>query len=80
LLSGLQEGRFPYYEEDLSAIDKQAAMDLASERRLFYVAITRAKQKLVLLETPTSDEHKTDETRGYSARSAKELVLVEICV
>jgi DNA helicase-2/ATP-dependent DNA helicase PcrA len=58
LLSGLQEGRFPYYEEDLSAIDKQAAMDLASERRLFYVAITRAKQKLVLLETPTSDEHK----------------------
>ncbi|ETI62117.1 ATP-dependent helicase [Marinomonas profundimaris] len=58
LLSGLQEGRFPYYDEDLSAIDKQAATDLASERRLFYVAITRAKQKLVLLETPSSDEHK----------------------
>ena len=58
LLSGLQEGRFPYYDEDLSAIDKQAASDLASERRLFYVAITRAKQKLVLLETPSADEHK----------------------
>ncbi|WP_417526987.1 ATP-dependent helicase [Marinomonas shanghaiensis] len=58
LLSGLQEGRFPYYDEDLSAIDKQAASDLASERRLFYVAITRAKQKLVLLESPSADEHK----------------------
>lgn len=58
LLSGLQEGRFPYYDEDLSAIDKQAATDLASERRLFYVAITRAKQKLVILETPTADESK----------------------
>lgn len=58
LLSGLQEGRFPYYDEDLSAIDKQAASDLASERRLFYVAITRAKQKLVLLESPSTDEHK----------------------
>ncbi|WP_254682363.1 ATP-dependent helicase [Marinomonas sp. FW-1] len=58
LLSGLQEGRFPYYDEDLSAIDKQAASDMASERRLFYVAITRAKQKLVLLESPSADEHK----------------------
>lgn len=57
LLTGLQEGRFPYYDEDLSAIDKQAASDLASERRLFYVAITRAKKKLVLLETPTSEEY-----------------------
>lgn len=58
LLSGLQEGRFPYYDEDLSAIDKQAAAQMASERRLFYVAITRAKQKLVLLESPTADEMK----------------------
>ncbi|MBJ7539071.1 ATP-dependent helicase [Marinomonas sp. C1424] len=58
LLSGLQEGRFPYYDEGLSAIDKKAASELASERRLFYVAITRAKQKLVLLESPTPDEHK----------------------
>ena len=58
LVSGLQEGRFPYYEEDLSAIDKQAALELASERRLFYVAITRAKQKLVILEAPSAQEHK----------------------
>jgi DNA helicase-2/ATP-dependent DNA helicase PcrA len=58
LLSGLREGRFPYYEEDLSAIDKQAAQALASERRLFYVGITRAKRKLVLLETPTPEESK----------------------
>ena len=56
LLSGLREGRFPYYDEDLSSIDKQAAQAMASERRLFYVAITRARQKLVLLETPTKDE------------------------
>ena len=58
LVSGLQEGRFPYYEEDVSAIDKQAALELASERRLFYVAITRAKQKLVILEAPNAEEHK----------------------
>ncbi|MCV2402945.1 ATP-dependent helicase [Marinomonas sp. C2222] len=58
LLSGLQEGRFPYYEEDLSAIDKQAASDMASERRLFYVAITRAKKKLVLLEAPSKADKK----------------------
>ncbi len=58
LLCGLQEGRFPYYEEDLSAIDKQAANELAAERRLFYVAMTRARQKLVLLETPSAEENK----------------------
>jgi DNA helicase-2/ATP-dependent DNA helicase PcrA len=69
LLSGLQEGRFPYYDEDLSAIDKQAASDLASERRLFYVAITRAKQKLVLLESPSADEHKRMK-QGYIPRAA----------
>ncbi|BFM48419.1 ATP-dependent helicase [Marinomonas sp. THO17] len=58
LLCGLQEGRFPYYEEDLSAIDKQAANELAAERRLFYVAMTRARHKLVILETPSADENK----------------------
>ena len=69
LLSGLQEGRFPYYDEDLSAIDNKAASQMASERRLFYVAITRAKQKLVLLETPTPEESKKMK-RGDIPRSA----------
>ncbi|GAB3478274.1 ATP-dependent helicase [Marinomonas epiphytica] len=58
VVTGLREGRFPYYEEDLSHIDRQAAKEMSSERRLFYVAITRAKQKLVVLEAPTKDEHK----------------------
>ncbi|MDB4837705.1 ATP-dependent helicase [Marinomonas sp.] len=58
LLAGLQEGRFPYYEQDLSSIDRQAASDMASERRLFYVAMTRARQKLVFLEMPTKSDQK----------------------
>lgn len=69
LLSGLQEGRFPYYDEDLSRIDQQAASQMQSERRLFYVAITRAKQQLVILETPTVDENKRMK-RGEIPRSA----------
>ncbi|MBR7887933.1 ATP-dependent helicase [Marinomonas sp. A79] len=75
LLSGLQEGRFPYYDEDLSAIDKQAASDLASERRLFYVAITRARKKLVILETPTADEHKRMKQGDIPRAAVKSLSL-----
>ncbi|MCB5160597.1 ATP-dependent helicase [Marinomonas algarum] len=75
LLSGLQEGRFPYYDEDLSAVDKQAASNLASERRLFYVAITRAKKKLVILETPTDDEHKRMKQGDIPRAAVKSLSL-----
>ncbi|WP_245959142.1 ATP-dependent helicase [Marinomonas pollencensis] len=75
LLSGLQEGRFPYYDEDLSAIDKQAASQMASERRLFYVAITRAKQKLVLLETPTPDDTKKMQRGDIPRAALKNLAL-----
>ena len=75
LLSGLQEGRFPYYDEDLSSIDKQAAREMASERRLFYVAITRAKQKLVLLETPTPDESKKMKRGDIPRAALKHLAL-----
>ncbi|MBM6550045.1 ATP-dependent helicase [Marinomonas ostreistagni] len=56
LMSGLQEGRFPYYDDDLSAIDRQAAAEMQAERRLFYVAMTRARQRLVFLETPVGEE------------------------
>lgn len=55
MMSGLQEGRFPYYEDDLSSIDKQAAAEMQAERRLFYVAMTRARKRLVFLETPNGD-------------------------
>ncbi|WP_133011430.1 ATP-dependent helicase [Marinomonas flavescens] len=75
LLSGLQEGRFPYYDEDLSAIDKKAASQMASERRLFYVAITRAKQKLVLLETPTPEESKKMKRGDIPRAALKNLAL-----
>lgn len=75
LLSGLQEGRFPYYDEDLSAIDKSAASQMLSERRLFYVAITRAKQKLVILETPTPDESKRMKRGDIPRAALKNLAL-----
>ncbi|WP_245957880.1 ATP-dependent helicase [Marinomonas piezotolerans] len=58
MMSGLQEGRFPYYDEDLSSIDRQAASQMQAERRLFYVAMTRARKRLVFLECPASDESK----------------------
>lgn len=75
LLTGLQEGRFPYYDTDLSTIDKQASSDLASERRLFYVAITRAKKKLILLETPTSDEYHALQQGDILSQEPKDLSL-----
>lgn len=43
LLPGLAEGRFPYLGDDAEAYDVEA------ERRLFYVAITRARERLILL-------------------------------
>lgn len=56
MMSGLQEGRFPYYDDDLSSIDKQAAAEMQAERRLFYVAMTRARKRLVFLESPSAEE------------------------
>lgn len=56
MMSGLQEGRFPYYDEDLSSIDRQAAAEMQAERRLFYVAMTRARRRLVFLENPVGEE------------------------
>lgn len=56
MMSGLQEGRFPYYDDDLSAIDRQAAAEMEAERRLFYVAMTRARKRLVFLENPVGEE------------------------
>ncbi len=52
IMTGLQEGRFPYYEKDVDVPQIEA------ERRLFYVGITRAKQRLVFLHQPTKLEHK----------------------
>ena len=46
-ITGLEEGLFPLYN---TALDKQ---DLEEERRLFYVGITRAKQKLYLTHART---------------------------
>ncbi|HTP80558.1 MAG TPA: UvrD-helicase domain-containing protein [Bacteroidota bacterium] len=44
-ITGLEEGLLPFYSSEL---DKA---DLDEERRLFYVGITRAQQKLYLLES-----------------------------
>ncbi|WP_231886189.1 ATP-dependent helicase [Marinomonas atlantica] len=56
MMSGLQEGRFPYYDDDLSSIDRQAAAEMQAERRLFYVAMTRARKRLVFLESPSGED------------------------
>ena len=53
IMAGLKEGQFPYYE---SSTTDSAQLD--AERRLFYVGITRAKKRLVLLSKPDSTEHR----------------------
>ncbi|MFT2112553.1 ATP-dependent helicase [Marinomonas sp. 2405UD68-3] len=52
IMTGLQEGRFPYYEKDVDSSQIEA------ERRLFYVGITRAKRRLVFLHQPNKLESK----------------------
>ena len=44
ILPGLEEGAFPFYRERESAVD-----DLEDERRLFYVALTRAIEQVVCI-------------------------------
>lgn len=53
IMAGLKEGQFPYYEANNTDIAL-----LEAERRLFYVGITRAKQRLVLLTKPDKMETK----------------------
>ncbi|SDO73038.1 ATP-dependent helicase [Desulforhopalus singaporensis] len=43
ILPGLEEGVFPFFRE------KDAATDMEDERRLFYVGMTRAVERLVLI-------------------------------
>lgn len=51
IMAGLKEGQFPYYEAN--KVDTKL---LEAERRLFYVGITRAKKRLVLLAKPDKKE------------------------
>jgi len=53
IMAGLKEGQFPYYEANSTDLAL-----LEAERRLFYVGITRAKQRLVLLTKPDKAETK----------------------
>ena len=53
IMAGLKEGQFPYYEAN--KVDTRL---IEAERRLFYVGITRAKQRLVLLNKPDKKESK----------------------
>ena len=53
IMAGLKEGQFPYYEANKSDVAL-----LEAERRLFYVGITRAKRRLVLLTKPDKIETK----------------------
>ncbi|TDO99931.1 ATP-dependent helicase [Marinomonas balearica] len=78
MLPGLREGRFPYYEDDVSDIDPQARKNMQAERRLFYVAITRARRRLVILESPDTKETRTltqgESPAKYSQRSLSRFV------
>ncbi|WCN13196.1 UvrD-helicase domain-containing protein [Marinomonas mediterranea] len=78
MLPGLREGRFPYYEEDVSDIDLQAKKNMQAERRLFYVAITRARRRLVILESPDAKETTTltagNKPTKYAQRSLSRFV------
>lgn len=47
IIPGLDNGSFPFYKEQDSALES-----LEDERRLFYVAMTRAKEKLDCLHPP----------------------------
>lgn len=71
MMSGLQEGRFPYYDDDLSSIDRQAAAEMQAERRLFYVAMTRARKRLVFLESPSGEDVKRLSKGGLLAGAAR---------
>ena len=72
MMSGLQEGRFPYYDEDLSSIDRQAAAQMQAERRLFYVAMTRARKRLVFLESPNNEEGNLLQAGDLRTKAARE--------
>ncbi|SBS27213.1 DNA helicase II [Marinomonas aquimarina] len=71
MMSGLQEGRFPYYDDDLSSIDRQAAAEMQAERRLFYVAMTRARKRLVFLESPAGEDVRRLSKGGLLAGAAR---------
>ncbi|EAQ63656.1 related to ATP-dependent DNA helicase II (Rep) [Marinomonas sp. MED121] len=66
IMAGLKEGLFPYYEAN-----KLDATQLAAERRLFYVGITRAKKKLVLLTKPDKAEAKRLEVAEKAINTKK---------
>ena len=68
IMVGLREGRFPYYESG-----EQAPVKIEAERRLFYVGITRAKQRLVLLAKPNERDQKR--LNSASLPDAKESTL-----
>jgi DNA helicase-2/ATP-dependent DNA helicase PcrA len=50
ILPGLEEGSFPFYRDRASGVD-----DLEDERRLFYVAMTRAIEQVVCIHPIDAD-------------------------
>ena len=66
-LTGLEDGLFPLYN---SLHSKQ---ELAEERRLFYVALTRAKQNVFLLYANNRRRSGTDQFYGLVSRFVREI-------
>ena len=67
ILAGLTEGSFPCYQNLADFQDKEEE----SERRLFYVALTRAKKQLFLI----SDNGLNEEGKKKSSRFLAEMAL-----
>ena len=66
-ISGLDDGLFPLY----NSLDKKE--DLEEERRLFYVALTRAKQRVYLLYSTHRRRMGPDNTIGFPSRFINEI-------
>ena len=66
-ISGLDDGLFPLY----NSLDKKE--DLEEERRLFYVALTRAKQRVFLLYSTHRRRMGADNTIGLPSRFINEI-------
>ncbi len=66
-ITGLEEGLFP------NANLKNSQMEMEEERRLFYVAITRAKHNLFITCAQYRNKHNNKQERSLPSRFLKEL-------
>lgn len=73
---GLDEGDFPYIQKGV----RLEAQQIEAERRLFYVAMTRARSQLVLARTDGAPEPPPATASGSSRSGAPSRFLAEACL